>query len=120
MLKFPVFTFFTPFVFSDCAPADEVSDFDPIPLQTGGFIFRVTPKEPLLVPITLRLVYTEVGTDQVDVARSTNTFFNSSPINYIAFREEVQFDKFHVAIALEHQDTSGPLFSNNVVYSEFY
>lgn len=105
-------------VFSDCVPADEVNDLNPIPLETGGFIFKVTPKEPILIPITLRLVYTEVGTDQVDVTRSTNTFFNSSPINYIAFREEVQFDRFHVAIAMEHEELSGPLFSDNVVYGE--
>ena len=95
-----------------------MSDFNPVALQTGGFIFKVSPKEPLPIPVTLRFVYTEVGTDQVDQVRSVNSFFNSSPINYVAFREEVEFDRFRVAIALEHEEISGPLFSKNIVYGE--
>lgn len=97
---------------------DEVSSLKPMALQSGGFIFTITLKATLQILISLRFVYTEVGTGHVDIVRSTISFFNSSIINYVVFQEDMQFEEFKVGVALEHGMISGPLFSDSAIYSE--
>ena len=98
--------------------SDEVVEFLAVPLQTGGFIFKVTPMARLPVPVTVSLLHTEIESGQTLVVKSDNTFFNSSPINYIAFREEVPFDRFRVDVGLESEEVAGPMISMNVEYGK--
>ena len=100
--------------------SDTVDDFNPRPLESGGFLFEVGLRAPLMVPVRLVLVYYEVNGDGREMMfRSQVAYFNSSEINHVASRGRVPFNAFRVKVALMYGELTGPYFQQANHYSEF-
>ena len=97
----------------------------PQALGSGGFLYELQLDAPLLVPVRLRFVYFEVGSDQSSTSTTQDSYINSMVIQHVASEDEVPFDKFRVKIALVYtengrEDLVGPFFSDGREYSELY
>ena len=88
--------------------ADEVDTLIPTRLDSGGFIFEVTVDKALLVPVTLRFIYTEVGTNDT-LSDESEAYFNTTTMNFVDFRP--LFQRFRVMVALESEEITGPFFT---------
>ncbi len=95
-----------------------VDDFNPVALETGGFLYEVGLKAPLMVPVRLVLVYTKLGSDREMNFTSTVAYSNAREINHIAPRNRVPFSRFRVRMALMHKNFMGPFFQQDNHYSE--
>ena len=96
-------------------------ELNPLPLEDGGFVFRVTLKKSLLVPVQLKLLY--INTKDQTANRtffSQLSYFNASLINHLSSRDRVPYDSFRLQVGLVHKDLEGPPFVDNNTISEFH
>lgn len=68
--------------FSGVIVVDEVQLQPPIPFKSGGFMFPVIPKRPLLIPITVWLNYTDAATGRQTTVQSIATYYYTTPHPY--------------------------------------
>lgn len=99
--------------------ADELAQLIPISLDSGGFVFTIEVKAPLLIGTRLKIVYTDAEDMTLVTSRlSKASYFNTTETNYIAFSDEVPYDRFLVKAGLVHENIEGLLFGDDNVYSK--
>ena len=93
----------------------------PIPFRSRGFVFPIMPSHPLLIPVMVRLLYTDADNPSRETTvQSMTTFFNTTVINMIAFGETVPpYDSFKLGIQLFYRDIEGPMFQFNDTISKY-
>ena len=93
----------------------------PIPFRSRGFVFPIVPSHPLLIPVMVRLLYTDADNPSSrTTVQSMTTFFNTTVINMIAFGETVPpYDSFKLGIQLFYRDKEGPMFQFNDIISKY-
>ncbi len=84
-------------------------------LDDGRFIFQVSLKRALLVPVSLRFVYTDVKTGSMKPVES-ETYFNTSMINFSLGLPP--FERFRIGVALKAGNITGPCFISEIEYGE--
>ena len=93
----------------------------PIPFQSGGFVFRIVLKNPLLLSVTVRLNFIDAVTRESMVVQSMDTFYNTSLINLVLGTEEVpDFESFSLEVLVFSGELNGPLHRPNTTYSEWF
>ena len=98
---------------------DEVKLQPPIRFKSGGFIFPIVPKRPLLLPVMVQLLYTDQETGAQTKVPSITTYFNTTPIYHIAFSEQVPlYNRFNLSFALSYKGVEGPMHQSENVYRE--
>lgn len=97
--------------------ADTLTDFNPIALATGGFIYEIRPKAPLPISVTLQFVYSDLNSNRT-MNFTSDVSYSNDIINHVAYRERVPYDHFAVKVALVHADLIGPFHMPNSTYSK--
>ena len=96
--------------------------FVPSALQSGGYLYDLELKAPLLVPVRLLFTYFEVGSNEPLNRTSQESYFGSVLIRHVASEDEVPFDKFRVEVALLYtggtEDVVGPFFSDGIEHGK--
>lgn len=68
----------------------------------------------------VKLRYTNVETGIPFPVKSIATYYNTSPIYHIAFRDQVpSYDSFYLGVALFYEDVEGPMAESRDVYREY-
>lgn len=70
--------------------------------------------------MAVQLRYTDVATGRQATVPSIVTYYNTSPIHHIAFREQVpSYNRFYLEVALSYEDVEGPMVKSQNEHSEY-